>query len=109
MPIAQAPDPVGTPGAGSTEAEIGSGDALETNDSAVTVLGDHTLKAIARELGATVRKNTTIDWPIRENVRAQLRVLVKRILRKYGYPLDKQAKETALEQAEALSAAWVVR
>jgi type I restriction enzyme R subunit len=81
---------------------------LETNDSAVKVLGDDTLKAIARELVATVRKNVTIDWTVRDNVRAQLRVYVKRILRKYGYPPDKQEKatRTVLEQAELLSEAW---
>jgi hypothetical protein len=66
-------------------------------------LPEPTLKAIARELVATVRKNVTIDWTLRENVRAQLRVMVKRILRKYGYPPDKQEKatQTVLEQAEA--------
>jgi type I restriction enzyme R subunit len=80
------------------------------NDSAVQVLGDETLKTIARELVATVQKNTTIDWTVRENVRAHLRVLVKRILRKYGYPpdLQKKATDTVLEQAEVLSANWVV-
>ena len=64
-----------------------------------------TLRAIARELVETVRKNVTIDWTVRENVRAQLRVLVKRILRKHGYPPDKQEKatQTVLEQAEVLS------
>jgi type I restriction enzyme R subunit len=74
----------------------------------VKVLGEGTLRAIARELVATVRANVTIDWTVRENVRAQLRVLVKRILRKYGYPPDKQEKATqmVLEQAEALSQAW---
>jgi len=83
---------------------------LETNDSAVKVLGDKTLKTIARELVVAVRKNVTIDWMVRENVRAQLRVLVKRILRKYGYPPDKQEKatQTVLEQAEALSQDWAV-
>ena len=83
-------------------------DALEVNDSAVKVLGDDTLRTIARELVATVSKNTTIDWTIRENVRANLRVLVKRILRKYGYPPDKQEKATltVLEQAEVLSSHW---
>ena len=93
---------------GLTEDEVAFYDALETNDSAVAVLGDDTLKAIARELVATVRKNVTIDWTIRENVRAQLRVYVKRILRKYGYPPDKQEKatQTVLEQAEALSGVW---
>ncbi len=80
------------------------------NDSAVKVLGDETLKTIARELVATVQKNTTIDWTVRENVRAHLRVLVKRILRKYGYPpdLQKKATDTVLEQAEVLSANWVM-
>lgn len=93
---------------GLNEDEIAFYDALETNDSAVKVLGDDTLRTIARELVETVRKNTTIDWTIRENVRANLRVLVKRILRKYGYPPDKQEKATltVLEQAEVLSANW---
>jgi type I restriction enzyme R subunit len=91
-----------------SEDELAFYDALETNDSAVKVLGDETLRTIARELVASVRKNVTIDWTLRENVRAQLRVLVKRILRKYGYPPDKQDKatQTVLEQAEVLSAAW---
>jgi type I restriction enzyme R subunit len=95
---------------GLSEEELAFYDALETNDSAVKVLGDETLRGIARELVETVRNNVTIDWTLRENVRAQLRVLVKRILRKYGYPPDKQEKatETVLEQAEALSAGWAV-
>ena len=75
-----------------SEDELAFYDALETNDSAVKVLGEPTLKDIARELVATVRKNVTIDWTIRENIRAQLRVLVKRILREYGYPPDRQEK-----------------
>jgi type I restriction enzyme R subunit len=79
---------------GLSEDEVAFYDALETNDSAVKVLGDETLRTIARELVKTVRANVTIDWTIRENVRAQLRVLVKRILRKYGYPPDKQEKAT---------------
>jgi type I restriction enzyme R subunit len=70
---------------GLSEDELAFYDALETNDSAVKVLGDDALRAIARELVETVRKNVTIDWTIRENVQAQLRVLVKRILRKHGY------------------------
>jgi type I restriction enzyme R subunit len=88
--------------------ELAFYDALETNDSAVQVLGDATLRAIAQELVRTVRANVTIDWTLRENVRAQLRVLVKRILRKHGYPPDKQeqATHTVLEQAEVLSATW---
>ncbi len=95
---------------GLSEDELAFYDALETNDSAVKVLGDETLRAIARELVETVRNNVTIDWTLRENVRAQLRVLVKRILRKHGYPPDKQEKatQTVLEQAEVLSAEWAV-
>jgi type I restriction enzyme, R subunit len=95
---------------GLTEDELAFYDALETNDSAVKVLGEPILKTIARELVATVRKNVTIDWTLRENVRAQMRVLVRRILRKYGYPPDKQEKatQTVLEQAELLSETWAV-
>ena len=95
---------------GLSDDEVAFYDALETNDSAVKVLGDDTLKTIARELVATVRKNVTIDWTLRDNVRAQLRVYVKRILRKYGYPPDKQerATQTVLEQAEVLSQDWAV-
>ncbi len=95
---------------GLSEDELAFYDALGTNDSAVQVLGEPTLTKIARELVATVRKNVTIDWTIRENVRAQLRVLVKRILKKHGYPPDKaeRATQTVLEQAELLSAGWAV-
>jgi type I restriction enzyme R subunit len=93
---------------GLTDDEVAFYDALETNDSAVSVLGDETLKQIARELVDAVRRNVKIDWTVRENVRAEMRVIVKRILRKYGYPPDKQeaATKTVLEQAEALSAEW---
>jgi type I restriction enzyme R subunit len=93
---------------GLTEDELAFYDALETNDSAVKVLGEPTLRDIARELVASVRANVTIDWTVRENVRAQLRVLVKRILRKHGYPPDKQEKatQTVLEQAAVLSQEW---
>ena len=95
---------------GLSEDELAFYDALETNDSAVHVMGDEVLRNIARELVETVRKNVTIDWAMRENVRAQLRVLVRRILRKHGYPPDKQEKamHTVLEQAEVLSEGWVV-
>ena len=95
---------------GLSEDELAFYDALETNDSAVKVLGDDTLRTIARELVEKVRSNVTIDWTLRENVRAQLRVLVKRILRKHGYPPDKQEKatQTVLEQAEVLSEGWAV-
>jgi len=93
---------------GLREDELAFYDALETNDSAVKILGDETLRTIARELVAAVRRNVTIDWTIRENVRAGLRVIVKRILRKYNYPPDKQEKatQTVLQQAELLSAEW---
>ena len=93
---------------GLSEEEFAFYDALEANDSAVQVLGDETLCRIARELVATVRANVTIDWTLRENVRANLRRLVKRILRKYGYPPDRQeiATRTVLEQAETLSSGW---
>ncbi|MBI3301623.1 MAG: DUF3387 domain-containing protein, partial [Deltaproteobacteria bacterium] len=93
---------------GLSSEEIAFYDALEVNDSAVKVLGEPTLKTIARELVDTVRKNVTIDWTVRETVRAKLRVLVKRILRKYGYPPDKQeqATQTVLEQAALLCTEW---
>ncbi|MDB9446546.1 type I restriction endonuclease subunit R [Anabaena sp. CS-542/02] len=89
---------------GLTEDEIAFYDALEVNDSAVMILGDHTLKAIARDLVKAIRANLTIDWTVKENVQANLRVKIKRLLKKYGYPPDKQAKATAtvLEQAELL-------
>jgi type I restriction enzyme R subunit len=95
---------------GLSEDELAFYDALETNDSAVKVLGDETLRGIARELVQTVRANVTIDWTLRENVQAQLRVLVKRILRKHGYPPDKQeqATKTVLEQAALLSGEWAI-
>jgi type I restriction enzyme, R subunit len=93
---------------GLSDEELAFYDALETNDSAVQVLGDETLKKIALELLDTVRKNTTIDWTVKESVRAKLRTMVKRILRKYGYPPDKQEKatQTVLEQAELLCKDW---
>jgi hypothetical protein len=83
-------------------------EAVEVNDSAVKVLGDDALKAIACELVETVRNNTTIDWTVRETVRAKLRVMVKRILRKYGYPPDKQerATNTVIGQAEVIARDW---
>jgi type I restriction enzyme R subunit len=91
-----------------SEDELAFYDALEVNDSAVSVLGDDTLKQIARELVEKVRANTTIDWTLKESVKAKLRVMVKRILNKYGYPPDKQARatQTVLEQAELLCKEW---
>ena len=93
---------------GLAEDELAFYDALGTNDSAVQVLGDETLCHIARELVETVRNNVTIDWTLRENVRAKLRVLVKRTLKRHGYPPDKQenATQTVLAQAEVLSEGW---
>lgn len=89
-----------------TEDEVAFYDALEVNDSAVKVLGDENLRIIARELVKAVRENVKIDWTVRENVRAEMRVIIKRILRRYGYPPDKQEKatQTVLEQAELLCA-----
>jgi type I restriction enzyme R subunit len=93
---------------GLTDAEVAFYDALETNDSAVRVLGDETLRAIARELAETVRRNATIDWAAKESVKARLRALVRRTLRRYGYPPDmqEQATRTVLEQAELLGLEW---
>lgn len=93
---------------GLTEDEVAFYDALEVNDSAVAVLGDETLRLIAQELVRAVRNSVTIDWTVRENVRAQMRVIIKRILRRYGYPPDKQAHATdlVLEQAEVLCEHW---
>jgi type I restriction enzyme R subunit len=74
----------------------------------LNVLGDKRLKLIAQKLVKAVLSSVTIDWTVRENVRAQMRVLIKRILRRYGYPPDKQAKATelVLEQAEVLCKDW---
>ncbi len=92
-----------------SEDELAFYDALETNDSAVKLLGDETLKKIAKELVKTVRKNISIDWTLKESVQANLRVMVKRVLRKYDYPPDKQKKatETVLEQTKLLSNNWL--
>lgn len=85
-----------------TEDEIAFYDALEVNDSAVKILGDEQLRDIARDIAETVRRNATIDWHLREQARANLRRMVKRVLRKHGYPPDKQetASRTVIEQAE---------
>ncbi|MAT16625.1 MAG: restriction endonuclease subunit R [Planctomyces sp.] len=93
---------------GLTEDEIAFYDALEVNDSAVQVLGDATLKLIAHDLVEAVKRSVTVDWTQRENARAQIRVMIKRILRKYGYPPDKQAQATelVLEQATVLCQEW---
>lgn len=93
---------------GLTEEEIAFYDALAENESAVQVMGDERLRVIAHELLMNLRENVTVDWAHRESARARMRVLVKRILRKYGYPPDLQdaAVQTVLQQAEALSALW---
>ena len=95
---------------GLTSDELAFYDALGVSDTAVKVLGDATLRTIARELVDTVKQNVTIDWTVKESVRAKLRVIVKRILRKHGYPPDKQeaATNTVLQQAELLSDFWTV-
>jgi len=94
---------------GLSENELAFYDALEVNDSAVKVLGDETLRQIARELVEAVRKNVTIDWTVKESARAKLRVIVRRLLRKHGYPPDKQEKatQTVLEQAELMCGDWM--
>lgn len=93
---------------GLSEDEAAFYDALESNDSAIKVLGDETLTKIARELVNTVRKNISIDWSVRESVRARLRVLVKKILKKHGYPPDKRemATMTVLKQVELFGEEW---
>lgn len=92
-----------------TEDELAFYDALETNDSAVNVLGDEQLKEIAREIADKVRKSATIDFAIKETARARIMVIVRRILNKYGYPPDKQNAviELMMKQAENLADAWV--
>lgn len=93
---------------GLTDDEVKFYDALATNESAVRELTDETLKKIAHELTENLRQNITVDWSARESVRATLRLMVKRILRKYKYPPDQQerAVELVLQQAEALGEAW---
>jgi type I restriction enzyme R subunit len=93
---------------GLSDEELAFYDALEVNDSAVKVLGDETLRTIAVELVETVRRNVSIDWTIKESTRAKIRVMVKRTLRRHGYPPDKQEKaaETVLEQAEVVCKDW---
>lgn len=93
---------------GLSKDELAFYDALEVNDSAVKVLGDETLREIARELADKVRKNATIDWTVKESVRSRLMVMVRRTLNKWGYPPDKQlqAIDTVMKQAEVLANVW---
>jgi len=94
-----------------SEEELAFYDALGVNDASVKMMGDEVLRKIARELVEIVRRNVTIDWTVKESVRAKLRALVKRLLRKYGYPPDKQetATLTVLAQAELIAKDWVVQ
>lgn len=94
-----------------TSDELAFYDALSLNESAAEVMGDDQLQTIAREVADKVRKNATIDWSVKESVRARLMVIVRRILKKYGYPPDKQEKAIALvmKQAENLADDWVTK
>ncbi len=94
---------------GLTDDEIAFYDALAANESAVKAMGDDKLKVIAAELITQVRKSVTIDWILREGARAKIKVMVKRILNKYGYPpdLQEEAVKTVLQQAELLCVEWV--
>ena len=91
---------------GLNDEEVAFYDALATNNSALEVMGKDNLKVIATELVTKVRKSVTIDWTLRESARAKIKVLVKRILRKHGYPpdLEEEATKTVLAQAELLCA-----
>jgi len=93
---------------GLNEDEMAFYDALANNQSAVEVMGDEQLAFIARELIEAVRKNVSIDWTVKQSARARIRIIVKRILRRHGYPPDLQeaATNTVLEQAELLAADW---
>ena len=93
---------------GLTDDEIAFYDALAANQSAVVAMGDAKLKVIAAELITKVRQSVTIDWTLRESARAKIKILVKRILSKYGYPpdLQEEAVQTVLAQATLLCAQW---
>jgi type I restriction enzyme R subunit len=93
---------------GLSDDEVAFYDALAENSSAKQVIGDEKLRFLAQELVDRVKQSVTIDWQVRENARAHIRVLVKRVLRKYGYPPDMQARATelVLQQAEVLCGEW---
>jgi type I restriction enzyme R subunit len=95
---------------GLNDEEIAFYDALAANESAVQAMGNDELKVIAAELVTQVRKSVSIDWTLRESARARIRVMVKRILKKHGYPpdLQEEATKTVLAQAELLSDLWAV-
>lgn len=96
---------------GLSDEEIAFYDALAENKSAVEIMGDDKLRVITHELLTNLRKNISVDWTRRESARTRMRVLVKCILRKYGYPPDLQdaAVQTVLQQAEALASEWAFR
>ena len=91
---------------GLTDDEVAFYDALANNESAIQAMGDTKFKVIAAELISQARKSVTIDWPLRESARAKIKVIVKRILNRYGYPpdLQEEAVKTVLQQAELLCA-----
>ena len=93
---------------GLTQDEVAFYNALEVSESAIKVLGDDTLRDIAREIAEKVKANATIDWTIRESARAKLMVLVRRTLKKYGYPpqYEQKAIETVMKQAELMADFW---
>lgn len=93
---------------GLSDDDVAFYDALAANESAVQAMGSAELRVIAAELVTMVRKSVTIDWTLRESARAKIRVLVKRILKKHGYPpdLQEEATRTVLQQAELLCADW---
>lgn len=95
---------------GLSEEEIAFYDALAANESAVEVLGDETLRKMAMELVGLIRKNASIDWTLRKNIQAKMRLSVKKLLKKYGYPPDKQklATQNILKQAELICKGVVV-
>jgi len=94
---------------GLTDDEVAFYDALAANESAIKLMGNDGLKVIATELVTRVRASVTIDWTLRESARARIKVMVKKILRKYGFPPDLTdgATQTVLAQAELLCAGWV--
>ena len=94
---------------GLTDDEIAFYDALAANESAVKAMGNAELKVIAAELVTKVRQSVTIDWTVRESARSRIKLMVKRILKKHGYPpdLQEEAVKTVLMQAELLCADWV--
>ena len=95
---------------GLTDDEVAFYDALASNDSAVQAMGDDKLKVIAAELITQVKKSVTIDWTLRDGAQARIRVMVKRILNKFGYPPDMQdaAVQEVLAQAKELCADWAI-